>query len=95
MAAQVRAQVRSCGICGGQSDTGAGFLQVLWFPPPILIPPTAPQSSSIIQAWYNRPVSGLHTKSTQTHSTPKKKGVSYEIALHSSVTTDLVLFNFI
>jgi hypothetical protein len=24
--AQVQAQVRSCGICGGQSDTGAGFL---------------------------------------------------------------------
>jgi hypothetical protein len=24
--AQVRAQVRSCGICGGQSDSGAGFL---------------------------------------------------------------------
>jgi hypothetical protein len=37
-AAWVRSQVRSCGICGGQS----GFLQVLLFPPPILIPPTAP-----------------------------------------------------
>jgi hypothetical protein len=40
-AAQVRSQVRSCKICGGQSGTGAGFLRVLRFPLPILIPPIA------------------------------------------------------
>jgi hypothetical protein len=57
-AARVRAQVKSCGICGGQSDTAARFLRVLRFPLPILIPPTAPHSSSssIIWCWYNRPV---------------------------------------
>jgi hypothetical protein len=31
MAAQARSQVKSCGICGGQSGTEAGFLQILWF----------------------------------------------------------------
>jgi hypothetical protein len=52
---QIRAWVRSCGICGGQSGTGAGFLRVLEFPLPS-IPPTAPHSSSsIIWSWYSRP----------------------------------------
>jgi hypothetical protein len=41
---------------GGQSGAGAGFLQVLWFPLLIFIPPIAPQSpSSIIWGLYNRP----------------------------------------
>jgi hypothetical protein len=57
VAARVRARVRSCGIYGGQSGTGAGFLQVVRFPLPILIPPVVPQSpSSVIWGWYNRPV---------------------------------------
>jgi hypothetical protein len=51
-AARVRARVRSCGIWGGQSGTGAGVLRVLRFPLPIFIPPIAPQSlSSIIWGW--------------------------------------------
>jgi hypothetical protein len=52
----VQARVCSCGICGGQSGAGAGFLQVLWFPLPIFIPPIASQSpSSIVWGLYNRP----------------------------------------
>jgi hypothetical protein len=64
-AAWVRAQVRSCGICG------ARFLGVLHFPLPILIPATAPHSSSIIWGCYNRPISGLRTNWTQSHLTPR------------------------
>jgi hypothetical protein len=56
-AARVRARVRLCWICGGQSGTGADFLPVLLFSLPILIPSIAPQSpSSIILGWYNRPI---------------------------------------
>jgi hypothetical protein len=35
VAAWIRAHVRSCVICGGQSVTGAGFLRVLLFLMPI------------------------------------------------------------
>jgi hypothetical protein len=34
----------ACGVCGGQSGTWAGFLRVLWFPLPIVIPPISPSS---------------------------------------------------
>jgi hypothetical protein len=69
-AARVRAQVRSCGIYGGKSGTGANFLRVLRFLLPILIPPTAP-FSSIIRDLYNRAVSGRRTKWTQSHPTSR------------------------
>jgi hypothetical protein len=70
-AGRVRAQVKSCGICGGQGGIEAGFLRVLRFSLPIPIPPTAPHSSSIIRGWYNRPASDQRTKWTQSHPTPK------------------------
>jgi hypothetical protein len=38
--AAVRVRVRAtCGVCDGQSGTGAGLLRVLRFPLPIVIPP--------------------------------------------------------
>jgi hypothetical protein len=40
-ATRVLSQVRSCRICGGQSNIGTGFGLKLLFPLPILIPPTA------------------------------------------------------
>jgi hypothetical protein len=65
--ARVRARVCSCGICGGQSGAGAGFLRVLLFPLPTIIPTIALQSpSSIIWGWYNRPNNGRSTKWTYT-----------------------------
>jgi hypothetical protein len=64
------AQVRSCGVCGRQSGAGAGILRVLRFPLPILIPPTAPHSSSsLIRGWDIRPDSGQPTKWIQSHPT--------------------------
>jgi hypothetical protein len=71
-AARLRAQVKSCGICGERSGTEVCFLRVLRFPLPILIPPTAPHLSSIIRDWYNRPISDRRTKWTQSHPTPRK-----------------------
>jgi hypothetical protein len=42
--AAARVRVRAtCGVCGGQRLTGAGFLRVLRFPLPI-IPPISPSS---------------------------------------------------
>jgi hypothetical protein len=71
-AARVRSQVRSCGICGGLIGAGAVFLRVLRFPLPVLMPPSAPHSSSsIIRGWCNRPNSGRRTKWTQSCPTPR------------------------
>jgi hypothetical protein len=42
--ARLRSQVKSCGICGGQSGTGVRFFRVLRFPLPFLIAHTAPYS---------------------------------------------------
>jgi hypothetical protein len=66
---RVRSQVRSCGICGGQSGSGAGFLRVLQCPLPIIIPPNAPYSP-IMRDGYNRPINDQRTKWTQSYPTP-------------------------
>jgi hypothetical protein len=65
-AAQVRAWIRSCGICGGRSGTGAGFLRVLRFLLPVIAPTASHSSSSIIWGWYNRPNSGQQSRLSLT-----------------------------
>jgi hypothetical protein len=68
--ARVRDRVRSCGICGGHSGTGAGFLRVLRFPLPIFIPSIAPQSPlSIIWGCYNRLVVTAVPSGLKSHTT--------------------------
>jgi hypothetical protein len=62
---------KSCGICGGQSATGAGFLRVLRFPLSLLITHNA-RYLSVIRGWYNNPSSGRRTKSTFLPSYKKK-----------------------
>jgi hypothetical protein len=43
--AVVRVRVRAvCGVYGGQSGTGAGFLRLLLFPLSMIIPPISPSS---------------------------------------------------
>jgi hypothetical protein len=42
-AARVRV-LAACGVCGGQRDTRAGFLRVLRFPLPVIIPPISRSS---------------------------------------------------
>jgi hypothetical protein len=77
-AARVPSQVRSCGIYGVQSGTGAGFPRALPFLLPILIPQPAPHSaSSIIRAWYSRPNSGQRAKWTQAHPTSRNLKKKY------------------
>jgi hypothetical protein len=72
-AARVRAQVRWCGICGGQSGT-CTFSPSASFSLPVLLPPTAPHSSSsIIRDWYSRPITGRRTKWTAPRETKWKK----------------------
>jgi hypothetical protein len=66
VAARVRDQVNSWVICVRQSGPGAGYLRVLKFPLPILIPQSAPQSCTMVWGWWNRPVS---QSVSQWHST--------------------------
>jgi hypothetical protein len=46
-------------------------IRVLQLPLPILIPPTAPHSSSVVQGWYNRPTIGRRTNWTPSHLPPR------------------------
>jgi hypothetical protein len=76
-AAQVRARVWSCGICGGQCGARSGFLRVLRFPLPIFIPLIASQSpSSIIWGLYNRPEMAAVPRDLPPHQTQTQRTVA-------------------
>jgi hypothetical protein len=67
-AARVPARVKTCGICGGQSDTGGRFS------PSTSVSPANLHSSnysiiSIIWDWYNRPIVATVTQSRPTKIT--------------------------
>jgi hypothetical protein len=73
--ARLRSQVMSCWICGGENSSGTGFLRILLFPLPILIPPNARYSLSsgtgtVVQLVADVP-SGLGV--TPPHEIKKKK----------------------
>jgi hypothetical protein len=63
--ASVQSHVRTCWICGGQSDTGAGFLQVTWFPLSILIASMLHTRLSFVAG----------TVGTWSHPTPQNKKI--------------------
>jgi hypothetical protein len=85
VAARVLSQVRSRGIYGGRSGTGASLLRVLRFPTPIFISPNAPYSS-IILGWYNRRVTGRYTCiKWQSHPLPLNCNYNYKLLLGEEV----------
>jgi hypothetical protein len=83
-ASRVRSQVRSCGNCGEQSGTGAGFLRVLRFPLPILILLTAPCSLIILSS------------TLQHHEiTSKKNGCTKFTSLQTVITRTFWFFKLV
>jgi hypothetical protein len=68
-AVRIRAKVTWCGICGVQSGTGAGLLQVFRFPLTLTSPIASHSSSSIIRGWYNSQKSGWCVKWTEYQRT--------------------------
>jgi hypothetical protein len=68
---RVRTRLKSCEICGVESDTAAGFLRVLWLLLPFIHSSNCTTISTIyLQGEYNRPIYGLNNSGLSATSTP-------------------------
>jgi hypothetical protein len=95
-AARILPQVRSCGICGGQSDTGASFPIVLRFPLPTLSPSVAPYSLTILSPTLYLYIQWVPTTASvrlsgrivnlNTHLHLVSRSKTMELYLHSPIT---------
>jgi hypothetical protein len=92
-AARVRTRVKSCGICGGQSGSEAGFLGVHWFPLPN-IPPTAPPPShhppSSFEANTIAHLGALDTVDSVLPHPKEMKEISTAVAWYRLPTVDIL-----
>jgi hypothetical protein len=78
-ASRVRSQFRSCGICGGRSGTGTGFLRVLRFSLPIHIPLIAPTKILSLAGTIGQLVADVLNgfRPTPTHKLKKKNRLTF------------------
>jgi hypothetical protein len=71
--ARLRSQVKSRGVCGGQSGARIGFVQLFRFPLPIIIPPTAPSTLySLYIASLNIQLKKIHASFVDAHRVDTK-----------------------
>jgi hypothetical protein len=85
---QVRSQVSSCVICGGQSDASVSYLRLLLFPLPPIPLIILRVSSSIIRRWYNRPEE-VDLSRALSHTPPPPQELKEDFVDNCSRESDL------
>jgi hypothetical protein len=85
------------GFVMGNVAVGHVYSEYFDFPYQFSSLSTAPHLSSIVRGWYNRPVSGLRNKWTQSHPTPNKlkkiDAVSFQL-YHTASDSILYLLTY-
>jgi hypothetical protein len=84
--ARVQIQAMSCGIFGEQTGSENGFLRVLRFPLPVLIPPTDPYSSSSGAPTIGPIVSSVQSGHSLTPAHEKKNICKYALFIITVVS---------